>query len=61
MTAFNFLTFTVNNVAPGSWYAIRDNTGFSYATSAYRTTSSSFTITSNAFSTKGTNNLKLSA
>ena len=61
ITTGQTVTFTVNNVSAGSWYALIDNSGVSYATSAYRTTSSSFTITSNTFSTVGTYNLKLSA
>jgi Secretion system C-terminal sorting domain len=61
ITTGNTVTFTVNNVAANSWYAILDNSGTSYATSSYKTSSSSFSITSNTFTTAGTYNLKLSA
>ncbi|MFT3934169.1 MAG: T9SS type A sorting domain-containing protein [Chitinophagaceae bacterium] len=58
----NTVTYTVNNVAAGTWYALLgSSTGISYATSSYRTGTSSFTLTSNVFSSAGTYNLNLSA
>ncbi len=61
ITTGNTVTFTVNNVSAGSWYAVADNSGISYATSSYRPGSGSFTITSNTFMTPATYSLKLSA
>ncbi|HTI94145.1 MAG TPA: T9SS type A sorting domain-containing protein [Puia sp.] len=55
------VTFNVGNVSGGAWYALLDNTGASYATSVFKTTASSFNLTTNTFNTAGTYNLKLTA
>jgi len=55
------VTFNVNNVSSGAWYALLDNNGTSYATSVYKTTTSSFNLTTNTFNTPGTYNLSLTA
>lgn len=59
--AGNTVTLSVSNVSTGNWYALLDNSGVSYATTSYRSSSSNFNITTNTFSTTGTYNLKLSA
>ena len=61
ITAGNSVTYSVNNVVAGTWYALLNGSGVSYATSSYRTSTSSFNITSNTFTSPGTYNLKLSA
>jgi len=55
------ITYSVSNVMAGNWYALQDNSGTSYATSAYRTSGSGFSLTSNTFTTPGTYSLKLNA
>jgi hypothetical protein len=55
------VNFSVNNVTTNSWYALLDNSGVSYATSSYKTSTGSFSLVSNSFNTPGTYNLKLSA
>lgn len=55
------LQMNISNVSSNNWYALMDNTGASFATSVYSTTSNNFTITSNTFTTAGTYNLYLSA
>lgn len=55
------VTFNVSNVNASTWYALLDNTGISYATSFYRSTSSSFSLPSNVFNSAGSYNLKLTA
>jgi hypothetical protein len=54
-------TFNVGNVSSGAWYALLDNTGASYATSVYKTTTSAFNLITNTFNTTGTYILKLTA
>ncbi|HEY8894263.1 MAG TPA: T9SS type A sorting domain-containing protein [Niastella sp.] len=53
--------YTVSGAAPTTWYAVRDNTGISYATSIYNVAATSFGVTTSAFNTPGTYNLLLSA
>lgn len=53
--------YTVSGAAPTTWYAVRDNTGKSYATSVYNVAATSFGLTTSAFNTPGTYNLLLSA
>ncbi|MCM5530450.1 T9SS type A sorting domain-containing protein [Parasegetibacter sp. NRK P23] len=55
------LLLNISNVSSNNWYALMDNTGASFATSMYTTTSSNFSLTSNTFTTAGTYNLYLSA
>ncbi len=55
------VNFSVSNSTINSWYALTDNSGVSYAPSAYRTNTSNFTLTSATFTTSGTYNLKLSS
>ncbi|MBS1669769.1 MAG: T9SS type A sorting domain-containing protein [Bacteroidetes bacterium] len=55
------VTYTINNGNAGTWYALLDNSGVSYATSTYQSSSSSFSMTSNSFANSGTYNLNLSA
>jgi hypothetical protein len=55
------VNFSVSNVSANSWYALLDNSGTSYATSIFKTTSTNFSFSSNTFNTAGTYNLKLSA
>ncbi len=55
------VTYTVNNVTTGAWYALLDNSGASYATSVYKSSTSSFTLTTKSFNTAGTYTLNLSA
>jgi hypothetical protein len=57
----NTVTYTVSSVNAGTWYALLDNTGKSYATSVYSASSSGFTLPSNTFTTTGTYSLQLSA
>ncbi|MBS1602551.1 MAG: T9SS type A sorting domain-containing protein [Bacteroidetes bacterium] len=61
ITTGQTVTFNVGNVSSGSWYALLDNTGASYVTSVYKTTTTSFNLTTNTFNTAGTYNLKLTA
>jgi len=61
ITVGNTVTYTINNVSAGTWYALLDNSGSSYATSLYRSSASSFNMTTKAFSTTGTYNLKITA
>ena len=53
--------FTVNNVEAGTWYALMDNSGTSFATSIYKPTTSSFSLITQPFGATGTYNLMLSA
>jgi len=55
------VTFNVGNVTTGTWYALLDNNGASYATSVYKTSTSSFNLTTNTFTSPGTYNLSLTA
>ncbi|MGN6492028.1 MAG: hypothetical protein ACTHLE_08545 [Agriterribacter sp.] len=55
------VSYTVSNAASGNWYALSDNTGVSYATSAYRNNSSSFSLITKPFTTAGSYTLRLSA
>ena len=55
------VTYTVSNVNAQSWYALLDNTGTSYATSIYRSTSGSFSLPSNTFNSAGSYSLFISA
>lgn len=55
------VTYTVSNVTANTWYALLDNSGVSYATSVYKTSTGSFSLTSKAFTTPGTYNLSLTA
>jgi len=55
------VTFNVSNVSSNTWYALLDNTGTSYATSVYKTNTSTFDLTTSAFNTTGTYNLNLTA
>ena len=61
ITSGQTVTYTVSNVAAGNWYALLDNSGISYATSLYKTSGSSFSLISNAFTSAGSYNLKLTA
>jgi plastocyanin len=55
------VTYTVADVVANTWYAIMDNSGASYATSQYSSSTSNLSFTTSAFSTPGTYNLKISA
>ncbi|MCC6725478.1 MAG: T9SS type A sorting domain-containing protein [Saprospiraceae bacterium] len=55
------VTLNVTNVDANTWYALLDNSGVSYATSSYRTASTSFNIMTNTFNSAGTYNLKVTA
>jgi plastocyanin/uncharacterized protein YneR len=55
------VNFSVSNTTVNSWYALTDNSGVSYAPSAYRTNTSNFSLNSATFTAAGTYNLKLSA
>ena len=55
------LQVNISNVTANNWYALMDNTGTSFATSTYSTTSNNFSLFSNTFTTAGTYNLYLSA
>ncbi|MEO5681755.1 MAG: T9SS type A sorting domain-containing protein [Chitinophagaceae bacterium] len=55
------ITYSISNVAAGNWYALQDNNGISYATSAYKNSNAVFNITSKAFSTAGNYSLKITA
>lgn len=59
--AGNNINFTVGNVSAGSWYALSNATGISFATSQYRTSVTGFSLPSKTFSVAGTYNLKLTA
>ncbi|HEX2848501.1 MAG TPA: T9SS type A sorting domain-containing protein [Chitinophagaceae bacterium] len=55
------VNFSISNVAGDVWYAVRDNTGSSYATSVYSTGTNNLSITTNTFNTPGTYTLTISA
>jgi hypothetical protein len=55
------VTYTVSNVASNAWYAVRDNTGSSYATSIYNTGTTGFALSTANFNSPGTYNLVVSA
>jgi len=55
------VSYNVSNITANAWYALLDNSGSSYATSLYKTTTGSFNLTTNTFNTVGTFNLKLTA
>lgn len=55
------VTFTVSNVVANTWYAALDNSGVSYATSIYTSSSAGFNYTTNPFNTAGSYNLQISA
>ncbi|MBN9382158.1 MAG: T9SS type A sorting domain-containing protein [Chitinophagaceae bacterium] len=55
------VAFNVSNVSAGTWYALLDNNGVSYATSVYKTNTTSFNLTTNTFNTIGSYNLNLTA
>ena len=55
------VTFALSNIVSATWYAVMDNTGTSYATSAYSGNTAGFSITTKTFNTPGTYNLKVSA
>lgn len=57
----NVVNYSVSNVQSGTWYAVLDNMGSSYATSVYKTNTSGFHITTQSFNTAGTYNLVISA
>ncbi|MES1197938.1 MAG: T9SS type A sorting domain-containing protein, partial [Chitinophagaceae bacterium] len=61
ITSGHTVTFNVSTVTSNTWYALLDNTGASYATSVYRTTTSSFNLTTTTFTSAGTYNLNLTA
>ncbi len=54
-------TFNVSNIAAGTWYAISDNNGKSYATSVYTTNTNNLTLATQSFNTAGTYDLKVTA
>ena len=53
--------YNVSSAVPTTWYAVRDNTGNSYATSIYNVAATSFGLTTSVFNTPGTYNLLLTA
>ncbi|HEY1200337.1 MAG TPA: T9SS type A sorting domain-containing protein [Niastella sp.] len=53
--------YSITSAVPTTWYAVRDNTGSSYATSILNASATSFTLTTSNFSTPGTYNLVISA
>jgi len=55
------VTYSVNNITSGAWYGLLDASGASYATSVYKSTTTSFNLVTNLFSTPGTYTLNLSA
>jgi hypothetical protein len=57
------VTYTISggSVVSNTWYAVRDNTGKSYATSIYNTSGTGFTLSTTNFSSAGTYNLLISA
>jgi len=55
------VTYNVSNVSPGTWYALLDANGVSYATSVYKSGTTSFNLTTNTFNTVGNYSLKLTA
>jgi hypothetical protein len=55
------VTYNVTSAVSSTWYAVQDNTGRSYATSIYTSTTNPFNITTSNFSTPGTYNLLISA
>lgn len=55
------VTFSVSNAASNTWYAVTDNTGISYATSAYTSSTNNFTLPTQTFTTAGTYNLNVTA
>lgn len=55
------VSYTVSSAIPSTWYAVRDNSGGSYATSILNASATTFTLPTSNFSTPGTYNLLLSA
>jgi|GEM_PF-628280 len=55
------VTYTVSSAVNSTWYAVKDNTGKSYATSIYTTSTSNFSLPTANFNTPGTYNLLVSA
>jgi len=55
------VTYSVSNITTNTWYALLDNNGVSYSSSVYKTSTGTFNLTTNAFSTPGTYNLSLTA
>lgn len=55
------ITYGISNVAPNAWYSLTDNTGLSFALSLLNSGSTSFNLTSKAFTVPGQYNLKISA
>ena len=53
--------FTISGVVSGTWYAIMDNTGTSYAPSVYTSNTSNLSITTKTFTTQGVYSLYISA
>lgn len=53
--------YSITSAVPTTWYAVRDNTGSSYATSILNASATSFTLPTSIFSTPGTYNLLISA
>jgi hypothetical protein len=61
ITAGQNVAYSVSGAIPSTWYAMRDNTGSSYATSVLNASATTFTLTPANFSSPGTYNLLLSA
>jgi hypothetical protein len=55
------INYNVSNVAGSTWYAVMDNSGTSYATSLYTSNTNPVSISTKAFNTTGTYNLRVSA
>lgn len=55
------VTFSLSNIAANTWYAVSDNTGSSYATSIYTSSTSNLSLPSKTFNTAGDYNLKITA
>jgi len=55
------VTYSLSNVNANAWYSLVDNTGASYTTSSYRTTTAGFSLTSDVFISQGNYSLFLVA
>jgi len=55
------VSFAVSNVSSSTWYSIRDNTGASYATANYASSTTGFNLVTNPFNNAGNFTLNISA
>lgn len=55
------VSYNISNVVSNTWYAVTDASSISYATSVFRSGTTSFPLTTNTFTTAGTYNIRISA